>query len=225
MYFGLSFSVTDCTDALKHYQPISGVYTISPDAKYKPFEAYCHMDSAGGWTVISRREGGFVDFYRGWAEYRAGFGHPNGEHWLGLEKIHYLTYKKKYKLRVEITDWEDNFYYAEYASFYLSNEKKKYKLHVGYYMGTAGDSLRLHNNQPFSTKDMANDQNDGICPELCHGAWWYKDCFHSNLNGKYYPGGNYTTESGWGDGVVWRHLKTTNFYSLKRAIMKIKPAS
>ena len=38
-----------------------------------------------------RRALGNVDFYRGWAPYKQGFGNATGDHWMGLEAIHQLT--------------------------------------------------------------------------------------------------------------------------------------
>jgi len=49
-----------------------------------------------GWTVIQRRLDGSVDFYRNWSDYRLGFGHLDGEFWLGNERIHQLTNQGKY---------------------------------------------------------------------------------------------------------------------------------
>ncbi len=131
--------------------------------------------------------------------------------------------RKSYRLRIDLRDWDDTWYYAEYSHFHVDTEENHYALHVSGYEGTAGDSLRYHQGMPFSTMDRNNDANAGICATWCHGAWWYKDCFHSNLNGRYYNKGPYVTKTGWGDGVVWRHLQGTNFYSLKAVVMKIRP--
>ena len=83
----------------------------------------------------------------------------------------------------------------------------------------AGDSLiDVHNNQPFTTKDRDNDGSTTInCAVYFTGAWWYNSCYHSNLNGKYFKGGQINDT-----GVVWRNWKE-EFYSLKTVQMKIRP--
>ena len=87
------------------------------------------------------------------------------------------------------------------------------------FLGTAGDSLTLHHNMPFSTKDQDNDQNPGeSCAISYEGAWWYHNCHHSNLNGRYLNG----SHSSDANGVNWYHWKGYH-YSAKRAEMKIKP--
>ena len=135
-----------------------------------------------------------------------------------------MTSRKQYKLRVDLQDWDKKWWYAEYDNFRVDSEDAGYKLHVSGYHGNAGDSMRFHNNMGFSTYDRSYDENDGICARWCHGAWWYRDCFHSNLNGRYYQAGAYRTTTGWGDGVVWRELRGTNFYSMKAVVMKITPS-
>ncbi|KAK3102900.1 hypothetical protein FSP39_014797 [Pinctada imbricata] len=43
----------------------------------------------GGWTVFQKRINGNTDFYRGWNEYRDGFGNPTEEYWLGRDSLSY----------------------------------------------------------------------------------------------------------------------------------------
>ena len=56
-----------------------------------------------------------MDFYRGWTEYKRGFGNLTGEFWLGLDNLHSLTTSGKYKLRVDPEDFYGSTYYAEEA--------------------------------------------------------------------------------------------------------------
>jgi len=85
------------------------------------------------------------------------------------------------------------------------------------FSGTAGDSLYIHRNAAFSTKDRDNDSySSGHCALLYKGGWWYSSCQHSNLNGLYLKGGfSYS-------GVRWYHWRRNN-ESLKRSEMKIRP--
>ena len=79
------------------------MYTISPDSSRGPFDVYCDHKTAGGeWTVIQKRLDGSVDFYRGWADYKRGFGNLNGEFWLGLDKMHQLTKAGRNIIRIEL---------------------------------------------------------------------------------------------------------------------------
>ena len=83
---------------------MSGVYKINPDGK-GAFDVFCDQKTAGGgWTVFQKRLDGSVNFFRGWNEYKIGFGHLKGEYWLGLGKIHRLTQAQRYKLRVDLED-------------------------------------------------------------------------------------------------------------------------
>ncbi|KAL9974207.1 hypothetical protein ACROYT_G011220 [Oculina patagonica] len=62
-------------------------------------------------------------------------------------------------LRVDSEDFEGNTAYAEYDMFDVMSESDKYKLILGSYSGTAGDSLTSwHNGQPFTTRDKDNDR-------------------------------------------------------------------
>ena len=168
--------------------------------------------------MFQRRQDGSVNFYRGWNDYKTGFGQLTAEFWLGNDEIHRLTASRPSSLRVELEDWNGVRAYAKYGKFNIGDEEAQYRLEVGSYSGTAGDSLtRVHNNMAFSTKDRDNDRWSLNCAVSSTGAWWYHHCQHSNLNGKYL-----------GDksdyrGARWYHFKDS--LSLKFTELKLRPSS
>ncbi|KAL9985716.1 hypothetical protein ACROYT_G008154 [Oculina patagonica] len=208
----------NCAELYKSGERISGVYTIDPDGS-GAFDVFCDQTTAGGgWTVFQKRMDGSVDFYRGWADYKNGFGNLNGEFWLGLDKIHRLTKATKYRLRVDLEDTAGKTAYADYDMFAVTSERTKYQLSIGTYSGTAGDSLSRHGGHPFSTKDQDNDSSSSHCAVSYKGAWWYNACHASNLNGVYHLGAH----KSYADGINW-HAWKGHHYSAKRAEMKIRP--
>lgn len=86
-----------------------------------------------------------------------GFGNIDGEYWLGLENIYWLTSQDNYKLLVTLEDWTGRKTFAEYASFRVESENDFYRLRVGRYHGNAGDSLTWHNGKQFTTLDRDHD--------------------------------------------------------------------
>ncbi|XP_055125887.1 ficolin-2 isoform X1 [Symphalangus syndactylus] len=209
-----------CKDLLDRGHFLSGWHTIYlPDCQR--LTVLCDMDTdGGGWTVFQRRVDGSVDFYRDWAAYKQGFGSQLGEFWLGNDNIHALTAQGTSELRVDLVDFDDNHQFAKYRSFKVADEAEKYNLVLGAFVeGSAGDSLMSHNNQSFSTKDQDNDLNTGNCAVVYQGAWWYKNCHVSNLNGRYLRG----THGSFANGINWKSGKGYN-YSYKVSEMKLRPA-
>jgi len=113
----------------------------------------------------------------------------------------------------------------------------------------AGDSLSYHDEMAFSTADRDNDLHMSNCAEENGAGWWFNSCSSSNLNGVYQSTGWYAdppvswamapeggagdsddsdgrrdADSIFGDGLFWFTLKETEFYSLKRVEMKIRPS-
>ena len=84
---------------------------------------------------------GSVDFYLGWESYKNGFGDLNGEFWLGNDILHRLTAADDVTLRVDLEDFDGDIRYAEYTTFKVADEADKYRLLIGGYSGTAGDSM------------------------------------------------------------------------------------
>ena len=196
----------------------NAIYTINPDGN-EAFKVYCDMETnGGGWTVIQRRADGSVNFYRYWSDYRRGFGNIENEFWLGNDKIHRLTKRKNMMIRFDLEDFNGNKAFAEYNLFYIDGEGDNYKVHIGSYSGTAGDSFSDANGMKFSTIFRDNDQSSSNCAQVYTGAWWYNRCHGSNLNGRYRNG--YHSE--YAAGVNWYHFKG-HHYSLRRTEMKVRP--
>ncbi|KAL9989406.1 hypothetical protein ACROYT_G003953 [Oculina patagonica] len=207
----------NCAEVYQSGAKISEVYKIDPDGLGE-FEVFCDQKTAGGgWTVFQKRQDGSVDFFRAWDDYKRGFGNLNGEFWLGLDNIQRLTASSSNKLRVDLEDTHGKTAFAEYSSFFVGNEKAKYQLKLGTYSGTAGDSLGYHDGASFSTKDRDNDEwLNTSCALTRQGAWWYKACAYSNLNGLYVSGQTSDQGMQW---FEWKHYSE----SVKRSEMKIRP--
>ena len=138
------------------------------------------------------------DFYRDWNDYKHGFGSPIGEFWLGNDQIHELTKSGDMRLRVELEAHDGRTAWAEYDTFRkvsricffkkyciqiskicrVEAEDQGYRLHIGGYSGTAGDSMVVSgwgmlNGMKFTTKDRDNDESTSSCAQQYRGAWWF----------------------------------------------------
>ncbi|KFP32651.1 Tenascin-R [Colius striatus] len=206
----------DCAQHLMNGDTLSGVYTISINGDLSQrVQVYCDMTTdGGGWIVFQRRQNGLTDFFRKWADYRVGFGNLEDEFWLGLDNIHKITSQGRYELRIDMRDGQEAAY-AYYDKFSIGDSRTLYKLRIGDYNGTSGDSLTYHQGRPFSTKDRDNDVAVTNCAMSYKGAWWYKNCHRTNLNGKY-------GESRHSQGINWYHWKGHEF-SIPFVEMKMRP--
>ncbi|XP_033749324.1 ficolin-2-like [Pecten maximus] len=178
MYF--SKVLFDCSDI--SIESSSGVYEIRTTPG-KRVDLFCDTDTADGpWTVIQRRTIGDVDFYRNWTDYKNGFGDLLGDFWIGNDNLHDLTTSPRI-LRVELEGLDGTKGYAQYSNFQVANEDQNYRLLVQGFSGNVSyDAMASHNDQSFSTYDRDNDKASGNCASNHNGAWWYWNCFHSNLN-------------------------------------------
>ncbi|XP_070819736.1 tenascin isoform X3 [Chaetodon trifascialis] len=208
----------DCSQALLNGDTSSGLYTIYLGGdESQPIQAYCDMSTdGGGWIVFLRRQSGRLEFFRNWKNYTAGFGDMNDEFWLGLSNLHKITAGGQYELRVDLRDKGETAY-AQYDKFSVSEPRTRYKVHVGGYSGTAGDSMTYHHGRPFSTYDHDNDIAVTNCALSYKGAFWYKNCHRVNLMGRY--GDNSHSK-----GVNWFHWKGHE-HSIEFAEMKIRPSN
>ncbi len=176
--------------------PPNGLYKIFPGDEGGEFTTFCDMQmfDGGGWTIIQRRVNGDISFNRTWSEYENGFGDLHGNFWLGLRKIKRITDMGKHQLYIGLTDDNGNTAHALYKEFGLRTSTMHYELVLGDYIegdSNAGNSLKVHNGQPFSTAEHERDHDDydEHCAQKYGGGWWFKECHYSNLNGIYYPSG------------------------------------
>ncbi|XP_029978373.1 microfibril-associated glycoprotein 4-like [Sphaeramia orbicularis] len=209
----------DCSDIYLTSNQ-TGVYTVHP-LDGRSIQVYCDMDTeGGGWTVFQRRMDGSVNFYRPWDQYKKGFGDLNGEYWLGLDNIHYLTRRRPYELLVLMSDFDGNNVSARYSTFFVGGEHRGYELHVtGFTDGGAGDSLSYHSGMKFTTWDKDQDKYGSNCARVYLGAFWHNGCHYANPNGVYLWGADGAQTS---TGVLWYTWKGY-YYSVQTFIMMIRP--
>ena len=133
-----------------------------------------------------------------------------------------MTHSGNWILRVDLEDFDGNRTYAEYWSFRIGDAESNYSLSLGNFYGTAGDAMGntgLHtlNNMQFTTYDRDNDVlRFSNCAKMAQGAWWYRTCADSNLNGLYLYGPDTTFT-----GIFWYNWKNS-YDSLKKSEMKIR---
>ncbi|XP_013992876.2 tenascin isoform X7 [Salmo salar] len=206
----------DCSQALLNGDTISGTYNIYLGGdESQPIQVYCDMTTdGGGWMVFLRRQNGNLEFFRNWKNYTGGFGDMNDEFWFGLANLHKMTASGQYELRVDLRD-NGKSAYAQYDKFTIAEPRSRYKMYLGTYSGTAGDSMIYHHGRPFSTYDNDNDIAVTNCALSYKGAFWYKNCHRVNLMGKY--GDNSHSK-----GINWFHWKGHE-HSIQFVEMKIRP--
>ena len=222
---------TDCLQYLSLGFNTSGVYTLRldvpaamtatfQDPSFINVQVYCDMETAGGgWTVFQRRVSASVSFERNWHDYKAGFGSLVGNLWWGNDNLALaLNDGRRYDLRIDMTDWDDEYRYATYRDFRVADESDNYRLNLGIYAGDAGNALGGANGKQFSTADRDNDGYGLNCASRHRGASWFGTyCALAFPNGPYSDTRNVTS----GRGVIWKLWHGIR-YSLKRFDMKFR---
>nr|DBA21613.1 TPA: hypothetical protein GDO54_018223 [Pyxicephalus adspersus] len=126
----------------------------------------------------------------------------------------WIVFQRRYDGSVDFSrDWKSykNGFGSRLTEFWLGNDN----IHV---LTSSGDSMSVHANMPFSTKD--DDSTISKCSSLYRGGWWYNSCHQANLNRLYLLG----QHNSYADGINWESGKGLN-YSYKMSEMKIRPVS
>ncbi|XP_071799933.1 ficolin-3-like [Asterias amurensis] len=194
----------------------SGIYTIFPSGLPEGLRVYCDMTTTGGgWIVIQRRLDGSVDFYRDWADYRAGFGNLAGEFWLGNENLRALTESEgTWQFRAEIEDWNGGKLWSGSGVFRVHGDN--FAVHSD--VETGSRIFSVQDGMLFSTRDRDNDVNSNThCAQHTKGGWWYSSCYKANLNGLYYNGARQAE-----DGITLFYGGKSFSHTMKTCSMKIR---
>jgi hypothetical protein len=129
-------------------------------------------------------------FNRTWDEFKAGFGDPSGNYWLGNEQLHQLTTNNQYGLRFDLQSNKTGVWYvAEYSTVTVASEADNYRLNVTGFSGNVSDDalnfgvFHIQNGVQFSTKDRDNDlYRSANCALLSKGGFWYTSCGYCQVN-------------------------------------------
>lgn len=171
----LLFKAASCQEVLNSGETDTGLYILHLGDEMKT--VYCDMETrGGGWTVIQRRGdyGNPEDYFlRNWTDYKAGFGDPGQDHWLGLEAIHNLVPDKNgnegaFQLLITLEDFDGNTTSLIVNNFTIANEDNGYAISYKNYNSKIGNSLPARDTK-FSTVDRDNDMWKENCAERFRG--------------------------------------------------------
>uniref|UniRef100_A0A182F4F8 Fibrinogen C-terminal domain-containing protein n=1 Tax=Anopheles albimanus TaxID=7167 RepID=A0A182F4F8_ANOAL len=145
-------------------------------------EVYCNQTFLnGGWLVVYHRNNGIEsNFNRSWESYKHGFGNPEGEHFIGLQHLHTLTYGANYEVAfLLMRDGVENT--VIYDEFSIGSELEEYRIkRIGKPMG----SMRLfHTDQSyyFHTTDRNHLPPVARATMAAEGcAFWFIDSTNSH---------------------------------------------
>lgn len=114
---------------------------------------------------------------------------------------------------------EDMFLLPDYPSMLAHVRYTVYTVLYTILQSFAGDSLSYHAGMQFTTRDADHDLSvNKNCAKFHRGAWWYRNCFRSNLNGRYRdPSKKHP------DGIIWAFWRGYT-ESIPFVEMKIKRA-
>nr|XP_039270474.1 uncharacterized protein LOC120345130 [Styela clava] len=209
----------------KYNDDSGGIYILSFPLFPTGLNVFCSAVNEG-WLVIMRLEESTEIFDANIASYKSEMGSSTtGNYWLGLDNMHKITSKEKYKLRIEYTEDMDAVVTFIYGSFSIGDESSNYQLTVADFVqeesSTNLNSMKIigHSGSTFSTKDMGTTEDLKTCAVTGGGGWWYvaaaPGCQSIKLTGKYY---STLAERDGSDGIIIG--EASNFY--KRAEMSIK---
>ena len=170
----------------------------------------------GDWFIVLRRQHTQSNFIKTVEEYKTGFTYQSGDHWIGLNSVHYLTAKRKYILRLEFWDTSDDYLYEEYRNFVIGDEISGYLMKIGEVLTSSGKFSFMYNGSRFVAH--GNRSADACAIEGLSNWWRSNDEAHCagpasvrDLRKPLFPEGMHWYNS---DGKI---------VPVKKAVMKMLP--
>ncbi|XP_053677586.1 angiopoietin-4-like [Anopheles nili] len=166
--------ITDCNEV---HSDESGIFSLKICAG-PVYNVYCNQSfKDGGWLVVYNRynENNNI-FNRTWHSYEQGFGLPDGEHFIGLKRLHALTYGSTYEIAFILSiNSEENF--GIYNHFEIDNQDDRYAIkNIGSpsgYMRLFSNTEQLYKFQTFDRNKLHPLARDTMIDEAC--AFWFID--------------------------------------------------
>ncbi|KFB39780.1 hypothetical protein ZHAS_00007144 [Anopheles sinensis] len=168
--------ISDCgqTDA-------SGVFNLRTCSE-PDFNVFCNQSfEGGGWLVVYNRSNGNDGlFNHTWKSYEEGFGQPNGEHFIGLRRLHSLTHGSYSEAALILTrNGEEST--VTYDDFEVDGEEKQYEIKR---IGSPNGKMRLFfSNQAYKFQTFDRNQLHALARDrmLLDGcAFWFVDSPNSH---------------------------------------------
>ncbi|XP_050078343.1 fibrinogen-like protein 1 [Anopheles maculipalpis] len=172
--------ITDCSDVKE-----SGIFPLRICSE-PTYNVYCNQSFEGtGWMVVYYRNDGPRNgtFNQTWTSYTHGFGQPGGEHFIGLDRLHSITYGSSYEIAFILSSPNGGETVGIYDHFEVDNGRDHYPIRV---IGSARGSMRLFTDNKqqlykFQTYDRNNLHPIGrgtMLEEEC--AFWFVDMPHNH---------------------------------------------
>ena len=122
--------------------------------------------------------------HKTWAAYKAGFSDALGNFWIGNDNLHRLTKDGQCTAHFDgwVSDSDNEWLWAEYLQFSISNEATSYILGYKAYIGGSLpiDGLLLSRGCSFSTFDRGSLT---VCAITVRGGFWYSGCARTCMTG------------------------------------------
>uniref|UniRef100_A0A8C9BJ66 Ficolin 3 n=1 Tax=Phocoena sinus TaxID=42100 RepID=A0A8C9BJ66_PHOSS len=168
-----------CQELLSRGATLSSWYNLClPEGR--AFPVFCDVDITNG-GLAGERDGS-VDFFCSWSFYKAGLGSQESEFWLDNENLPQLTLQSTWELRVEVEDFKGNRTFAHCGA--SLGRQVTTQLVLGRF--SEGTAASTHGRKPFTTYDTNHDTSESSCEVTVRGAWCFRSCYQSNLNGRHW---------------------------------------